>query len=420
MKPRLETDNRIEYNGSAIHRLDFVNDRASVGILTETTADWIAMNYTGKKHTQLTRIQKLKRIKLFIGVVFVLLIILCVLLAMQILMPGNSLVPDGNGGVVPPDNSADTAVPVQETFGTPEPEETLPLIITNTPTPTPTATPEPTPTPSPTPSPTPVADLATGSVNREANLRAQPAGSGKIKKKLAKKTGVIIHEAVLDEQKNGWYFVTLEGKETQGWLRDYLVTVSGGKRLEDFLPAGTLQSEAESTSNATLNHDANVREAMNGPVLTTLKKGTRIRIRSEKTDSQGIIWYEITAGSSTKPGYVRGNLADPDPALPDGNDGADNGLSESTDETRNRIGIVITNRSTNVRAEPRQGAKVTRQISEGVRLLVLGFYESDEAQWFEVETETGKTQGFVRQYTVNAIEMEDGAEPVPYPSSDSR
>ena len=79
----------------------------------------------------------------------------------------------------------------------------------------------------------------------------------------------------------------------------------------------------------------------------------------------------------------------------------------------------MTNRSTNVRAEPKQNGKIARQISEGVRLVVFGYYQNDDAQWYEVETESGKTHGFVRAYTVNITELSPGTEiPSMVPKSD--
>ena len=291
--------------------------------------------YTGKRKS--ARDSQLNRIRLFIGVVFVLFLIMCVLGVAQFVMNNKSWKTDSETDASLPENSAATAgllvdVPESVSHETPElPEETLPIIITNTPTPTPSPTPTATPTPTPTPSPTPVLDLGSGVVNRESNLREQASPKAKIRKKVARNTAITIHEAIRDEDGNGWYFVTLDAAGTEGWLRDYLVTFSDGRKIDSFVPEP-----------------------------------------AEETNAAG------DAGSAGE------------------------------------IGRAVTNRSTNVRAEPVQNGKIVRQISEGVRLIVFGYYQNDDAQWYEVKTESGKTHGYVRAYTVNVTELLPGTEMQPY------
>ena len=94
-----------------------------------------------------------------------------------------------------PEPESATAEPTAVPTPTPTPEPTdtpLPIILTNTPTPTPeptaTPTPSPSPTPSPTPepTPTPVANIGTGTVNRDAKLRADTSANAKVKKTIKK------------------------------------------------------------------------------------------------------------------------------------------------------------------------------------------------------------------------------------------
>ena len=173
----------------------------------------------------------------------------------------------------------------------------------------------------------------------EQPSRAELSAKAKIRKKIAKNTAITIHEAIRDEDGNGWYFVTLDAAGTEGWLRDYLVTIADGRKIDDFVPAPSLPAETPSP---------------------------------EESRGEG------------------------------------------------EIGRAVTNRSTNVRAEPKQNGKIARQISEGVRLVVFGYYQNDDAQWYEVETESGKTHGFVRAYTVNITELSPGTEIQPYqPETDT-
>ena len=294
--------------------------------------------YTGNGKN--TRERQLNRIRLFIGVVFVLFLIMCILGVAQVFLNRNTQQKpeenDGYAGNAEEPNAGYERIPeaAKAPSETPEaPEETLPIIITNTPTPTPSPTPTPTPEPTPSPSPTPVPRLAVGKANRESNLREAASGKAKIKKKIAKNAAVTIHEAIRDENGNGWYFVTVDASGTEGWLRDYLVNLSDGRQFEDFVPPPTADSKGQEAEAA-------------------LRSG--------------------------------------------------------------EIGRAVTNRSTNVREEPKQNGKIVRQISEGVKLVIYGYYQNDDAQWYEVETESGKTHGFVRPYTVNVTELSPDAELLSY------
>ena len=79
------------------------------------------------------------------------------------------------------------------------------------------------------------------------------------------------------------------------------------------------------------------------------------------------------------------------------------------------IGKAKTNRAANVRVAPTAGAKLVRQLSEGNVLNVYARYKDEKDQiWYEVATESGKTQGYVRDYVVNILELDKNAETLTY------
>lgn len=350
-----------------------------------------------------------------------------------------------------------TPRPTAEPTDTPEPTATpLPIILTNTPTPspspTPTATPSPTPTPAPTPtpSPTPVITLATGKTNRDANLRETMSSTGKIKQSVKKGEALTIHEAALDKTGKVWYDVTVDDLAVSGWMRDYVVDVDGKLAAPTFTPkptatpgaeAAAAQEEPTAKPTATPNaaaigagvtkKEANLRQIMNGKVLVQLRKNKRVDIYAVKADKNGNIWYEVQPQGSATVGYVRDYLIELD-------DGVELELPESAvkptatpkaSETpapeespaqpdildREVIGRARTNRAANVRVKPSAGAKLVRQLSKGVELLLLEKYQDAEQHiWYEVSTESGKTYGFVRDYVLNVTEGDSAREPIVY------
>ena len=82
---------------------------------------------------------------------------------------------------------------------------------------------------------------------------------------------------------------------------------------------------------------------------------------------------------------------------------------------REIIGKAKTNRAANVREAPSAGAKLVRQLSQGNALNIFARYQDEKGQiWYEVATESGKTQGFVRDYVVNVLELDKSAETLTY------
>ena len=358
---------------------------------------------------------------------------------------------------------APTAEPTQEPTAkptaTPEPEPTatpLPIILTNTPTPSPTPspspspTPTPSPTPSPKPTPSPVPMLGTGVTNREANLRESASSSGKVKLAVKKGEAITVHQAVLDKSGKVWYFVTVDDQSLSGWMRDYVINLDSAiaaptatpKVTATPKPGQTPESEqeekAESTPEPTptpnanaigtgkTNRDANVRKIMNGSVLVQLRKNRKVDILSVRRDKNGDIWYEVQVQGTTTVGFVRDYVITldsgvkldvptptpkPQPAEQEGEEPAQ--VTPEPTPTKNPIkdreiiGSAKTNRSANVRVEPDSGAKIVRQLSKGIDLLILDKYQDSEGKiWYEVSTTTGKTHGFVRDYLIDVKQMD--------------
>ncbi len=304
----------------------------------------------------------------------------------------------------------------------------LPIILTNTPTPTPeptaTPTPSPSPTPSPTPepTPTPVADIGTGTVNRDAKLRADAAANAKVKKTIKKGESVTIHEAKTDSTGKLWYYLTVDDSRDEGWMRDYVVTA----KLSDSAAVSAAQDEGESTANMTAsaetaesgeviatgktNRAANLRQTMGGKVLVQLKKGTKINVYEQLTDSKGNVWYKAQAQNGVKVGYLRDYVVTLDNGVSTGStDSGTTSAAASTESLQDRevIGKATTNRAANVREEPLANAKVVRQLGNGMELQILAKYAGvKEEIWYEVVTASGKTYGFVRDYVVYVTKLD--------------
>lgn len=365
---------------------------------------------------------------------------------------------------------APTPTPTAEPTAEPEPTATpLPIILSNTPTPSPTPTMTPTPSPTATPSPSPVPQLATGKVNREANLRQSASSTAKVKSKVKNGETVTVHESVLDKDGKVWYQLTVDDLAVTGWMRDYVVNLDE-KIAEpthtpnpDETPAAAQTSKAKQTAETEetaepekpeekaettpeptkepeedvigtgkTNKEANVRKIMNGKVLVQLKKNKKVDILSVKTDKNGKIWYEVRPQGSSTVGFVRdylitldaGTQIDMPTATPKATDTPapeqteKSGEAEQQDEDildREVIGKAKTKREANVRTKPVSGAKLVRQLSAGVDLMILEKYQDAKGNiWYEVCTESGRTTGFVRDYLLNFSQIDKNREAKTY------
>ncbi|MBR4038865.1 MAG: SH3 domain-containing protein, partial [Clostridia bacterium] len=339
-------------------------------------------------------------------------------------------------------------------------------------TPTPTSTPTPKPTPTPTPEATQVPELTKGEVNRNANLRESASSNGKVKQTIEKGELVTIHEAVLDKNGKVWYGLSIDDQATSGWMRDYVVdteetitkptytpkpesTPDAAQVVEkktEITPEPTATPNPKAVGTGKTNKEANVRKVMNGKVLVQLKKGKRVDILSVARDKDGKLWYEVQPQGSTTVGFVRDYLITldkgvelliptPTPRItatpkvtstpkataePEENEENEDETQQDSDAAgddkkeedildREIIGKAKTNRPANVRVKPQSGAKLVRQLSKGIDLMILEKYEDKDGNiWYEVSTESGNTHGFVRDYLLKFSEIDKEREPKVY------
>ena len=71
-----------------------------------------------------------------------------------------------------------------------------------------------------------MANIGTGTVNRDAKLRADTSANAKVKKTIKKGESVTIHEAKTDSTGKLWYYLTVDDSRDEGWMRDYVVTTA--------------------------------------------------------------------------------------------------------------------------------------------------------------------------------------------------
>ena len=333
------------------------------------------------------------------------------------------------------ETSEPTEAPTQRPTATPTPAPTntpLPIILTNTPTPSPSPTPTPSPSPTlaptstPEPTPTPLAEIGKGKVNRSANLRASASSNGKVKQTVKKGETVTIHETLLDKSGKVWYNLTIDDQAVSGWMRDYVID------LEDKLaeptytpnpeatpdketPAETASPDTEDENETSAedviasgkaNRDANIRKSMNGSVMGTVKKGKTVSVYEVLKDKSGNIWYRLSVDDSEQAGYMRDYVID----LKD-----DAKLEVVTDVGKASVGTAKTNRAANVRMTPASDGKVVRQLSEGVKVYILGKYKDAHDQiWYQISTESGNTTGFMRDYVLESVKLDEGVETQTY------
>lgn len=302
-------------------------------------------------------------------------------------------------------------------------------------------------------------EIGTGKVNRDANLRETPASNGKVKQMIKKGEAVTIHEAVLDKDNKVWFSLTVDDLAVTGWMRDYVVDSDDKMALPTHTPKPTAtpgpeaaekpdEEKATAEPTATPNPDAigmgttkkeaNIRKVMNGKVLVQLRKNKRVDILGVRMDKKGDIWYEVQPQGSSTVGYVRDYLIKLDDGVelilptatpkPEATPEAEKATAEPTAEPeaeekeeeesvldREIIGRGKTKRAANVRVKPAANGKLVRQLSKGNVLLILEKYQDAEDNiWYEVSTESGRTYGFVRDYLLEDVEIDQSREAKTY------
>lgn len=381
----------------------------------------------------------------------------------DVTMPEDGMEPENMGGPETPAPQTVIFAPVTEKTPEPEaddmtagdeagsapvepayPETTqtpLPIILTNTPTPSPSPTPTPAPTPTLVPTATPLADMGSGKVNRNANLRATASANGKVKQTVKKGESVTLHEILMDKSGKSWYYITVEDSAVSGWMRDYVVDLEDGVAKPTATPKATETPKAAASPKATdaskatpapeddkpvkepdsepdeeeqsaaaeevvatgkTNREANLRKSMGGKVLDTVKKGKSVSIYEVLKDKDGKTWYRLRVDDDGQEGFMRDYVVD----LQGGKK-----LAVTTGTAKESVGTARTNRAANVRREPISNAKLVRQLSEGVKVYIMGKYEDTHGQvWYEVSTESGNTSGYMRDYVLDSVKLDAGVE----------
>ena len=235
----------------------------------------------------------------------------------------------------------------------------------------------------------------------------------------------------------------MDSSHFEGFMRDYCIKLD--KPIDTPTPteipesSGTEEVELVEIDPSVLgtgktNHDANLRKFMNGTVLTQLREGKKVNILGAEFDKKGKIWYHVRPDGSKTEGYILASLINLDkgvvipapvptaaPTSTPAPDASQNSVSSSelppsnTILDREIIGRAATNRAANVRSKPVSNAKVVRQLSKNVKLFILGVYTNQGEVWYEVSTETGKVHGYVRDYVIQMMQIDDAhKEPVEY------
>ena len=274
-----------------------------------------------------------------------------------------------------------------------------------------------------------MAEIGTGTVNRDAKLRADAVANAKVKKTIKKGESVTIHEAKTDSTGKLWYYLTVDDSKDEGWMRDYVVTTK--QKISAPTPSDTAEESAavgEETADSTetsanqeviatakTNRAANLRQTMGGKVLVQLKKGTKVNIYEQTTDKKGNVWYKAQAQNGEKVGYLRDYVVTLDKGASTTGSSASTAAAAEDLQDREVIGKAMTNRAANVREEPLANATVVRQLGNGMELQILAKYAGvKEETWYEVVTASGKTHGFVRDYVVYVTKFDKNAPTMTY------
>ncbi|MGN0997856.1 MAG: SH3 domain-containing protein [Candidatus Ventricola sp.] len=176
------------------------------------------------------------------------------------------------------------------------------------------------------------AAIGAGVTVKEANLRK--IMNGKVLTQLRKGKRVDILAVKADKNGAVWYEVQPQGSTTIGYVRDYLIKLDDGVKLE--LPEGATQPtpsptpkptatpKAEETAvvpdvldreiigKANTNRAANVRvtPSAGSKLVRQLSKGIELMILEIVQDADGHVWYEVSTESGKTHGFVRDYVLD--------------------------------------------------------------------------------------------------------------
>ena len=189
---------------------------------------------------------------------------------------------------------------------------------------------------------------------------------------------------VLEEETAGgynWFRVQDEQGRTNGWVRSDFITLDEGGSPDP----GT--GNVGKTGTVVVNSAGlNVRSSPNGALLSyKLYNGERITVLEEET-AGGYNWFRVQDEQGRTNGWVRSDFitldegGSPDPGT--GNVG--------------KTGTVVVNSAgLNVRSSP-NGALLSYKLYNGERITVLEEETAGGYNWFRVQDEQGRTNGWVR------------------------
>ena len=279
-------------------------------------------------------------------------------------------------------------------------------------------------------------------------------------KTVKKNEAVTIHNAVIDSNRNIWYFVTVDDLNTDGWMRDYVLTLDSGTRIS-VTPSVPVPEESAVSDSPTempplpdgviatgkTNHDANLRKIMNGTVLLQLRKGRRLNILSARTDKKGRLWYEVKPENSSKTGFVLASLINLDKGyvISDPTDASASALAaaespaaaETVNETpepaesaepaeefqEEPIGSGVTNHDANLRKV--KGGTVLTQLRKGRKVTIFAAETDKKGRlWYKVQPSNSTRIGYIMSNlidldtpldtdTESASDQTAGSTPVP-------
>lgn len=234
--------------------------------------------------------------------------------------------------------------------------------------------------------------IGTGRTNRDANVRK--IMNGKVLTQLRKNHAVNILEVKQDKNGDTWYRVRTENG-TEGYVRDYVITLDrpiGG--TEGAGSSGEGEAAGDQSSGVTPS-----------PTVKTVPPPT------PNPTAKPTIIPTVPPTASTSPSASAPTGTQTVSGTPEAQ-AVQTAQTAQTNKTV--IGQAYTNREANVRERPVAGAKLVRQLSHGVELRILDKYQTDGAIWYEVETTSGKTHGFARDYVLRITQIDSSVEAKAY------
>ena len=238
----------------------------------------------------------------------------------------------------------------------------------------------------------------TGKVNCSSlNVRSGAGTKYDVVTTVSRNQAVTITGTTKDSSGDKWYSVTFSksGKSYKGYVYAEYITVTKNDSNSNNSNNNSNDNTNQDTMSiaAVVNCDAlNMRSGAgtNYSVVTTLTKNTAVTITAEAKDSNGTLWYKITAGN--KKGYVHSSYLTKKNAGNSGN----NGSSSDTDSDVSGKTMKVAYDAVNVRSGASTSKGVVCVVYQNETVTVTGqTKDSSGSIWYKVKTSAGKT-GYIR------------------------